>query len=198
MPTVRCAQSRSRFWQTRQRLCEVSPGVGALAHQVKEMAAADVRFGRLALAQDPALALKISRAASPCARPPMASSLKKGKVGQGRGRCTEDVASSPHTTLPRPGDHSPCSHCLSVQITVVCVGACVHACMRVWVPASGCVCSMPVGACVCVHACVLIHVATDIPELACSHDKRCTPDLSGGTRHSGSRLSPRRRPPRHH
>jgi hypothetical protein len=97
MPTVRCAQSRSRFWQTRQRLCEVSPGVGALAHQVKEMVAADVRFGRLALAQDPALALKISRAASPCARPPMASSLKKGKVGQGRGKSTEDVASSPHT-----------------------------------------------------------------------------------------------------
>ena len=50
----------------------------------QDMAAADVRFNRLALAQDPALALNLSPAASPCTRPPMASSLKKSKVGQGQ------------------------------------------------------------------------------------------------------------------
>jgi hypothetical protein len=90
-----------------------------------------VRFDRLALAQDPALALMLSPAASPCTGPPMASSLKKATVGQGRWRCTEDVTSSPHTTSPQPGDHSPCLHCLSMQISVVCVGACVHASVRV-------------------------------------------------------------------
>ena len=52
---------------------------------------------------------------------------------------------------------------------------------------------MPVlsrSTCVCVHACVLMLVAAGIPELACSHDKRCTPNLSGGARRSGSRLRP--------
>ena len=48
----------------------------------QELTAADVRFDRLALAQDPELALKLSSAASPCTRPPMASSLKKSKVGE--------------------------------------------------------------------------------------------------------------------
>ena len=50
----------------------------------QEMTAADGRFGQLALAQDTALALRLSPAVSPCTRPPMASSLKKSKVGQGR------------------------------------------------------------------------------------------------------------------
>ena len=98
----------------------------------QEMEAADVRFDRLALAQDPALALKLSPDASPCTRPLMVSSLKKSKVGQGQWRCTEDVTSSPQTTLPpQPGDQSPCLHCLSMQTTVVCVGACVHTYVRV-------------------------------------------------------------------
>ena len=97
----------------------------------QEMTAADGRFGQLALAQDTALALKLSPAASPCTRPPMASSLKKSKVGQGRWRCTEDVRLSPQTTSTQPGDQSPCLHCLSMQTTVVCVGACVPAFVRV-------------------------------------------------------------------
>ena len=97
----------------------------------QERTAADVRFDRLALAQDPALALKLSPAASPCTRPPMASSLKKSTVGQGRWRCNEDVTPSPQTTSPQPGDQSPCLHCLSMQTTVVCVGACVPAFVRV-------------------------------------------------------------------
>ena len=97
----------------------------------QEMAAADVRFDRLALAQDPTLALKLLPAASPCTRPPMASSLKKLKVGQGRWRRAEAVRSSPQTTSPQPGDQSPCVHCLSMQTTVVCVGACVPAYVRV-------------------------------------------------------------------
>ena len=97
----------------------------------QEMAAADVRFDRLALAQDPTLALKLLPAASPCTRPQMASSLKKSKVGQGRGRRAEAVRSSPQTTSPQPGDQSPCLHCLSMQTTVVCVGVCVPAYARV-------------------------------------------------------------------
>jgi hypothetical protein len=56
--------------------------LGGLDNQVKGMAAADVRFGRLELTQDPALALQISQAASSCARPLMASSLKQEKVEQ--------------------------------------------------------------------------------------------------------------------
>jgi hypothetical protein len=156
------------------------------------MTAADVRFDRLALAQDPALALKLSQAASTRTRPPMASSLKTANVGHGRWRCTEDVALSPQITLPPPGDHSPCLHCLSMPITVVCVGACVHAYVRV--PAARlCAC---LGGCdvgvwasawvrVCVHGClgVRAHVCActyrreyprtsilsrNIPELACS------------------------------
>ena len=39
---------------------------------------------------------------------------------------------------------------------------------------------------VCVHTCVLRHVAATVPELACFHDKRCTPNLSGCAR----RLAP--------
>jgi hypothetical protein len=42
------------------------------------------------------------------------------------------------------------------------------------------------GASVCVRTCVLRHVAATVPELACSHDKRCTPNLSGCAR----RLAP--------
>ena len=34
---------------------------------------------------------------------------------------------------------------------------------------------------------MLAHIAANIPELACSHEKRCTPHLSGGPRRSGSR-----------
>jgi hypothetical protein len=49
------------------------------------MAAANVHFGRFALTQYLALALKMSQAAGPCAGPPMASSFKQGKVEQGRG-----------------------------------------------------------------------------------------------------------------
>ena len=64
----------------------------------QEMAAADGRFDRLALAQNPALALKLSLAASPCTRPLMASSLKKSKVGQGRWRRAEGIRSSPQAT----------------------------------------------------------------------------------------------------
>ena len=93
--------------------------------------AVQTRADRLALAQDPALALKLSPAASPFTRPPMASSLKISRVGQRRWRCTDDVTSSPQTTSPQPGDHSPCLHCLSMQTTVVCVGACVPAYVRV-------------------------------------------------------------------
>ena len=121
---------------------------------------------------------------------------------QGRWRCTEDVTSSPHTTSPQPGDHSPCLHCLSMQITVVCVSACVHASVRVhayvrvWVCAMlvcgrqrGCGCACMDGS-VCMRTCVLAHIPASIPELACSHDKRCTPNLSGCARRSGSRLRP--------
>ena len=97
----------------------------------QELPAADVRFDRLTPAQDPALALKLSPAASPCTRPPMASSLKKSKVGQGRWRRAEAVRSSPQATSPQPGDQPPCLHCLSMQTTVVCVGACVPAFVRV-------------------------------------------------------------------
>ena len=99
-------------------------------------------------------------------------------------------------------------HCLSMHITVVCLGACVqasvrvHACVRVYMCAmlvcgrqcgcgfaymGACAC---VGACVCVRTCVLAHITANFPELACSHDKRCTPTLSGCARRSGSRLRP--------
>ena len=122
-------------------------------------------------------------------------------------RCT-DVPSSPHIKSPQPGDHSPCLHCLSMQITVVCVGACVHAYVRVhtyvrvcmWVMlvcgrqcGCGCACMGAcacVRACMCVRTCVLAHIAATFPELPCSHDKRCTPTLSGITRRSGSRMRP--------
>ena len=90
-----------------------------------------MRFDRLALAQDPALALKLLSATSPCTRPLMASSLKKSKVGQGQCRIAEAVRSSPQATLTQPGDQPPCLHCLSMQTTVVCVGACVPAFVRV-------------------------------------------------------------------
>ena len=46
------------------------------------------------------------------------------------------------------------------------------------------------GACVYVRTYVLAHLAATIPELACSHDKRCTPNLSGCARRSGSQLRP--------
>jgi len=100
------------------------------------------------------------------------------------------------------GDHSPCLHCLSMPITVMCVGACVHASVRVhayvrvWVCAMlvcgrqrGCACACMDGS-VCMRTCVLAHIPANIPELACSHDKRCTPNLSGCARRSGSRLRP--------
>ena len=32
-----------------------------------------------------------------------------------------------HTTWQQPGDHSPCLPCLTVQIPVLCMGACVLA-----------------------------------------------------------------------
>jgi len=123
-------------------------------------------------------------------------------------RSTEDVPSPPHITSPQPGDHSPCLHCLSMQITIVCVGACVHtyvrvhAYVRVYIWAMlvcgrqcgcGCACMGAcacVRACMCVRTCVLAHIAANFPELACSHDKRCTPTLSGITRRSGSRMRP--------
>jgi hypothetical protein len=123
-------------------------------------------------------------------------------------RCTEDVPSSPHITSPQPGDHSPCLHCLSMQITIVCVGACVHAYVRVhtyvrvymWAMLGcgrqcgcGCACMGAcacVRACMCVRTCVLAHIAANFPELACPHDKRCTPTLSGVARRSGSRMRP--------
>ena len=38
------------------------------------------------------------------------------------------------------------------------------------------------GASVCVRTCVLGHIAANVPELACSHDKRCTPNHSGCAR----------------
>ena len=97
----------------------------------QEMTAADGRFGKLALPQDTALALKLSPAASPYTRPLMASSLKKSKVGQRRWHRPEAVRSSPHAASPQPGDQPPCLHCLSMQTTVVCVGACVPAYVRV-------------------------------------------------------------------
>ena len=161
-----------------------------------------MRFDRLALAQDPTLALKLLPAASPCTRPPMASSLKKSKVGQGRGRRAEAVRSSPQTTSPQPGDQSPCLHCLSMQTTVVCGGACVPAYVRVRAYARVWVCAMLVcrrqrgcgggsmGASVCVRTCMLGHIDATVPELVCSHNKRCTPNLSGCARRSGSRLRP--------
>ena len=97
----------------------------------QEMTAADGRFGQLALAHDTALALKLSPAASPCTRPPMASSLKKSKVGQRRWHRPEAVRSSPHAASPQPGDQPPCLQCLSMQTNMVCVGACVPAFVRV-------------------------------------------------------------------
>ena len=112
-------------------VCRGDRQKNAPACNTQEMPAADVRFDRVALAQDPALALKLSPAASPCTRPPMASSLKKSKVGQGRWRRAEAVRSSPQATSPQPGDQPPCLHCLSMQDTVVCVGACVPAFVRV-------------------------------------------------------------------
>jgi hypothetical protein len=123
-----------------------------------------------------------------------------------------------------------------MQITVVCVGACVHAyvrvhtyvrvcmwamlvcgrqcgcgcacvgCLCMWARlcayARVCVCAVLVcgrprgcvrgcmGASVCVRMWVLGHIAATVPELACSHDKRCTPNLSGCARRSGPRLRP--------
>jgi hypothetical protein len=55
------------------------------------------------------------------------------RVRQGAWPCTEDATSSPHTTLPPPGDHSPCLPYLSLQIAVLCVSACVLACAAVLV-----------------------------------------------------------------
>jgi hypothetical protein len=53
----------------------------------------------------------------------------------------------------------------------------------------GCGCGC-MGAYVCVRTCVLAHIAATVPELACSHDKRCAPNLSGCARRSGSQLRP--------
>ena len=46
-------------------------------------------------------------------------------------RCAEAVGSSPQITSTQPGDQSPCLPCLSMQTTVVCVGACVPAFVHV-------------------------------------------------------------------
>jgi hypothetical protein len=117
-------------------------------------------------------------------------------------RCAEAVGSSPQITSTQPGDQSPCLPCLSMQTTVVCVGACVPAFVRVRAYARVWVCAMLVcrrqrgcgggcmGASVCVRTCMLGRIAATVPELACSHDKRCTPNLSGGARRSDSRLRP--------
>ena len=181
MARARCARGRSRSCGRHSAFAKGHRW--PLRNNKQEMAAADVRFDRLALTQGPALALKLSPAASPCTRPPMASALKKSKVGQGRWRYTEDV-----TPSPQPGDQSPCLHCLSMQTTVVCVRACVPAFVFRFVQSGcggGCM-----GASVCVRTCMLGHIAATAPELACSHDKRCTPNLSGCARRSGSRLRP--------
>jgi hypothetical protein len=166
-------------------------------HQVKGMATADVRFGRLALTHEPALALKISRAASPCARPPMASSLRsKKRWGKEEGaapktlhhRHTSSSAisgfivgerndgertmalhrsryMSPHTTLPQPGDQSPCLHCLSVPLAVLCVSACVLACADIFALTCLRVCVCLRGhscTCVCVCVCGIIWVCVGV------------------------------------
>ena len=92
---LRCRAATCTMRSDEDRPAFAKRHLGGLDHQVKEMAAAGVQFGRWALTQDPALALKISQAASPCARPPMASSLTQDKMGQARVRCTEDATSSP-------------------------------------------------------------------------------------------------------
>ena len=82
-----------------------------------------------------------------------------------RWRGTEDATSSPHTTLPQPGDQSPCLHCLSVQLAVLCVSACVLACadifaltcLRVCVCLRGYSCT-----CVCVCVCGIIWVCVGV------------------------------------
>jgi hypothetical protein len=65
-------------------------------------------------------------------------------VRRGRRRRTADVPSSLHTTMPKPGDHSPCMPCLSfvhafgLPAGVYNVGVWVSAWVRVWV--HGCLC----------------------------------------------------------
>ena len=143
----------------------------------QERTAADVRFDRLALAQDPALALKLSPAASPCTRPLMASSLKKSKVGQGRRRRAEAVRSSPQATSPQPGDQPPCLHCLSMQTgapwcawACVCPLLCVCARMRVFRSVRcWCVCvslgaGMRAWVLVCECARVCLHISPRISQ----------------------------------
>ena len=86
------------------------------------------------------------------------------------------------------------------------VRVCVHGCLCMWARlcayARVYVCAVLVcgrqrgceggcmGASVCVRTCVLGHIAATVPELACSHDKRCAPNLSGCARRHGSRLRP--------
>jgi hypothetical protein len=86
------------------------------------------------------------------------------------------------------------------------VRVCVRGCLCMWARlcayARVCVCAVLVcgrprgcvrgcmGASVCVRMWVLGHIAATVPELACSHDKRCTPNLSGCARRSGPRLRP--------
>jgi hypothetical protein len=72
-----------------------------------------------------------------------------------RWRGTEDATSSPHTTLPQPGDQSPCLHCLSVQLAVLCVSACVLACADIFELTCLRVCvSLRGYPCTCVCVCV--------------------------------------------
>ena len=88
-------------------------------------------------------------------RPPAASSLERGTMVRRRWRGTEDATSSPHTTLPQPGDQSPCLHCLSVQLAVLCVSACVLACADIFELTCLRVCvSLRGYPCTCVCVCV--------------------------------------------
>ena len=81
---LRCRAATCTMRSDEDRPTFAKRHLGGLDHQVKEMAAAGVQFGRWALTQDPALALKISQAASPCARPLMASSLKQDSARWGK------------------------------------------------------------------------------------------------------------------
>ena len=138
-------------------------------------------------------------------------------VGGERWRCTNDATSSPHATWDNPrrclrhagSDEEDIAapqtfHRRYTQRRhnrVIILHACLacHLCMHLAYQLAfamlvcgcqrGCGCGY-MGAYVCVHTCVLAHIAVTVPELACSHDKRCTPNLSGGARRSDSRLRP--------
>ena len=127
----------------RCRAAELCADVSPFRPLRLETEARQLRLGQSAITRGPAApAAELSPAATTCAAAwhsdavllpePFCGPTREDQVDMGcTWRCAEAVGSSPQITSTQPGDQSPCLHCLSMQTTVVCVGACVPAFVHV-------------------------------------------------------------------